>query len=186
MEMSPLIPKAKDSVITLDYVRLVESNSTMEYNNNVSSCKFQGTYAIPAGQSEVTFSGMGGKGGRGGGGDDHDGAGGAGSPSGDDEEESMDWWTKYFASVDAMIEVSCVDVIVVVVVVVVAAAVVVAAVDAVVVVVVPVVNAAVVVAISAAVVNNYAAKQTKDDGFQLPCVPVPACLPTYSYYLPIL
>ena len=23
----------------------------------------------------------------------------------DDEEESMDWWTKYFASVDAMIEV---------------------------------------------------------------------------------
>ena len=24
----------------------------------------------------------------------------------DDEEESMDWWTKYFASVDAMIEVS--------------------------------------------------------------------------------
>ena len=24
----------------------------------------------------------------------------------DDEEESMDWWTKYFASVDAMIEVN--------------------------------------------------------------------------------
>ena len=24
----------------------------------------------------------------------------------DDDEESMDWWTKYFASVDAMIEVS--------------------------------------------------------------------------------
>ena len=23
----------------------------------------------------------------------------------DDDEESMDWWTKYFASVDAMIEV---------------------------------------------------------------------------------
>ena len=28
------------------------------------------------------------------------------SPTGlDDDEESMDWWTKYFASVDAMIEV---------------------------------------------------------------------------------
>jgi hypothetical protein len=24
----------------------------------------------------------------------------------DDDEESMDWWTKYFASVDNMIEVS--------------------------------------------------------------------------------
>ena len=26
----------------------------------------------------------------------------------EDDEESMDWWTKYFASVDAMIEVMCV------------------------------------------------------------------------------
>ena len=26
----------------------------------------------------------------------------------DDEEESMDWWTKYFASVDAMIEVNAI------------------------------------------------------------------------------
>jgi len=33
-------------------------------------------------------------------------AGVASSPVGaDDDEESMDWWTKYFASVDAMIEV---------------------------------------------------------------------------------
>ena len=27
------------------------------------------------------------------------------SDDADDDEESMDWWTKYFASVDAMIEV---------------------------------------------------------------------------------
>ena len=25
----------------------------------------------------------------------------------EEDEESMDWWTKYFASIDTMIEVSC-------------------------------------------------------------------------------
>ena len=86
MEMSPLIPKAKDTVITLDY----------------------GTYAIPAGPSDVASGvGFGGKpaGSSGGGGTSAGDDGGAASPTDDNEEESMDWWTKYFASVDAMIEV---------------------------------------------------------------------------------
>ena len=72
----------------------------------------KGTYAIPKAQAEHEMKeGL---------------AGGKGSPlaikesSGkksspkhdiveevDDDEESMDWWTKYFASVDAMIEVYC-------------------------------------------------------------------------------
>ena len=34
-----------------------------------------------------------------------DGEGGLDLTDLDDDEESMDWWTKYFASVDAMIEV---------------------------------------------------------------------------------
>jgi hypothetical protein len=32
--------------------------------------------------------------------------GGAGEPGEEEDEESMDWWTKYFASIDTMIEVN--------------------------------------------------------------------------------
>ena len=77
----------------------------------------QGTYAIPASadggipapsssplpKSPGAGGAMGGSGG--GGGEE------AHSPPGPDvdDEESMDWWTKYFASVDAMIEASEVE-----------------------------------------------------------------------------
>ena len=33
-----------------------------------------------------------------------------GTDNEDDDEECMDWWTKYFASIDTMIEVSSVSV----------------------------------------------------------------------------
>ena len=76
----------------------------------------QGTYAIPASadggipapssSSPLPKSpgGGGAMGGSGGGEEAH-------SPPGPDvdDEESMDWWTKYFASVDAMIEASEVE-----------------------------------------------------------------------------
>ncbi|CAB4068037.1 OTOF [Lepeophtheirus salmonis] len=64
LELTPLVPKAKDSLITLDY----------------------GTYAIPNGcglDISMVIKPM---------------------ILIDDDEESLDWWSKYFASVDAMIE----------------------------------------------------------------------------------
>ena len=78
----------------------------------------QGTYAIPSSShGEISEQKKGGLGGLGGG--SSSGAGSSGvpgddgsatSPTGlDDDEESMDWWTKYFASVDAMIEVRIVN-----------------------------------------------------------------------------
>ena len=68
----------------------------------------QGTYAIPAsvdgGIPAPTASPLPKSPGGGGGGGGEE----AHSPPGPDvdDEESMDWWTKYFASVDAMIEAS--------------------------------------------------------------------------------
>ena len=76
----------------------------------LSFSKYKGTYAIPKAQAEREMN--------------ENLASGKGGPpqikessskksspkhdimeDADDDEESMDWWTKYFASVDAMIEV---------------------------------------------------------------------------------
>ncbi|XP_071746024.1 otoferlin isoform X2 [Lepeophtheirus salmonis] len=81
LELTPLVPKAKDSLITLDY----------------------GTYAIPNGCGlDISSSTDNNK---------NKGSHGFNNQSGhqtddliDDDEESLDWWSKYFASVDAMIE----------------------------------------------------------------------------------
>ena len=126
MEMIPLISKseAKDSLITLDYVRIkrpIVYNMINYFYNFLSFMDIiidsitylfadQGTYAIPRAQAEremnenlanVKGSQPAIK----------DSFGKKSSPKHDvvedmdDDEESMDWWTKYFASVDAMIEV---------------------------------------------------------------------------------
>lgn len=70
----------------------------------------QGTYAIPASANGEITSGL--PSGTSGAVTSSGGTGGAvasdemhSPPGPDDDEESMDWWTKYFASVDAMIEV---------------------------------------------------------------------------------
>ena len=99
-----------------------KSKSSYDNENEASEhhlLNFQGTYAIPAGSTDASgapdfssgsgFPSGGKKGGSGGGGGAGSGAGGDDVPSPPgpdaDDEESMDWWTKYFASVDAMIEV---------------------------------------------------------------------------------
>lgn len=105
LELSPLKPK--DSVITLDYVRLPKIHFQSIIHNFVVESK--GTYTIPHGAGpddllpiskksiasipSVTASAV------------SEEISQALSPT-DEDEESMDWWTKYFASVDAMIEVS--------------------------------------------------------------------------------
>jgi hypothetical protein len=114
--MSPLV--TKDSVITLDYV---SSTLLALVDGEKGKCFLsQGTYTIPSSSHgeissggassdplgkrplSVGFPGGGGSSGSGvvaGSDDVH-------SPPGpEDDEDSMDWWTKYFASVDAMIEV---------------------------------------------------------------------------------
>ena len=71
---------------------------------------YQGTYAIPKAQAEREAKENLASG-RGGPPAIKESAGKKSSPKHDvvddmdDDEESMDWWTKYFASVDAMIEV---------------------------------------------------------------------------------
>ena len=80
-------------------------------NTILSFSKRKGTYAIPKAQAEREMnenlaSGKGGPP------QIKESSGKKSSPKHDvvedmdDDEESMDWWTKYFASVDAMIEVN--------------------------------------------------------------------------------
>ena len=81
----------------------------------------KGTYAVPRGYGEsgkasgetgsVGTSGNIGSSGKKSHSQSRDHASGGGTSNDelqDDEEESMDWWTKYFASVDAMIEVNAI------------------------------------------------------------------------------
>ena len=85
MEDSPLLT-SKETLITLDYVNTVLYRQKIIY-------KFQGTCS-PVSPAKKDINNK-----------DIKDANSVNDDS-DDDEESMDWWTKYFASLDKMIMVS--------------------------------------------------------------------------------
>ena len=85
VEDSPLLT-SKETLITLDYVNTVLQSQKIIY-------KFQGTCS-PVSPAKKDINNK-----------DIKDANSVNDDS-DDDEESMDWWTKYFASLDKMIMVS--------------------------------------------------------------------------------
>ena len=84
-EKSPLVQLAKETIISLDYVGV-----SSFLNVNIGA---QGTYT-PTSPAKKDIN-------------QKDLKDSLADGLGEDDEESMDWWTKYFASIDTMIEVSC-------------------------------------------------------------------------------
>ena len=82
-EKSPLVQLAKETIISLDYVGV-----SSFLNVNIGA---QGTYT-PTSPAKKDIN-------------QKDLKDSLADGLGEDDEESMDWWTKYFASVDLMIKV---------------------------------------------------------------------------------
>ena len=82
-EKSPLVQLAKETIISLDYVSV-----SFFLNVNIGA---QGTYT-PTSPAKKDIN-------------QKDLKDSLADGLGEDDEESMDWWTKYFASVDLMIKV---------------------------------------------------------------------------------
>ena len=82
-EKSPLVQLAKETIISLDYVSV-----SSFINANIGA---QGTYT-PTSPAKKDIN-------------QKDLKDSLADGLGEDDEESMDWWTKYFASVDLMIKV---------------------------------------------------------------------------------
>ena len=86
-ERSPLVQLTKETVISLDYVSSTRSKMFVASIMRM----MQGTYT-PTSPAKKDIN-------------QKDLKDSLADGLGDDDEESLDWWTKYFASVDAMIEV---------------------------------------------------------------------------------